>query len=105
MNTEHTVNDLKKCPYCAEMIKSKAIKCRYCGSWLDRSMFLMGWKRSSRHGKVAGVCAGLAEHFAFPVLFIRLAFVILTFLGGWGVLIYLALWLLMPRDSTEVNER
>ena len=45
----------------------------------------------------AGVCGGLGENAALdPVLF-RIAFVILAFACGFGVLIYLALWILLPR--------
>lgn len=94
-----SANDQKKCPYCAEIINVDAVKCRYCGSWLDHSTFLKGWTRSKRHGKIFGICAGLARQLAIPVTFVRLAFIIATFVGGWGILFYLALWFLMPLDE------
>jgi phage shock protein PspC (stress-responsive transcriptional regulator) len=42
------------------------------------------------------VCGGLGEYFELdPVLF-RAAFLVLVLAGGLGILLYLALWLVVP---------
>ena len=52
--------------------------------------------RSRSDRKIAGVCGGIAEHFGWDPTLVRLGWVLLTLLGGSGVLIYLILWLVMP---------
>jgi len=54
---------------------------------------------------VGGVCAGLADYYAIPVEAVRLAAVVLTLIGGWGLILYVVLWILMPyRDQAAVPE-
>ena len=47
---------------------------------------------------LAGVCAGLARRFGMKPGVVRLLFVISVVLPGPQVLLYVALWVLMPSE-------
>ncbi|GAY10742.1 PspC domain-containing protein [Pseudonocardia sp. N23] len=50
------------------------------------------------HGRmIAGVCAGLADRFGWSVGTVRLLFLLSCLLPGPQFVIYLVLWVLMPR--------
>jgi phage shock protein PspC (stress-responsive transcriptional regulator) len=52
--------------------------------------------RSRNDRKLAGICGGIAEHFGWDPTLVRLGWILLTLMGGSGVLIYLILWVVMP---------
>jgi phage shock protein PspC (stress-responsive transcriptional regulator) len=49
--------------------------------------------------KVAGVAGGLARHFDIDPVILRVAFVVLVFFGGAGVIGYGLAWVLLPEDG------
>src|SRR5689334_4621713 len=51
--------------------------------------------------RVAGIAGGLGRHLDIDPLIVRVAFVVLTFFGGVGLLLYLALWLLLPEEGSD----
>lgn len=55
--------------------------------------------RSQTEKMVGGVCGGLGEVLDVDPTIIRVVFVLLAFLGGHGILLYLILWLIMPRQD------
>lgn len=48
-----------------------------------------------------GVCAGLADYTGADVALIRLGAIALVILGGAGITLYLAAWLLIPERGSE----
>lgn len=49
--------------------------------------------------KIAGVCGGLGEFLDVDPILFRVTFVVLAFFGGVGIVLYIALWLVMPAKT------
>jgi phage shock protein PspC (stress-responsive transcriptional regulator) len=61
--------------------------------------------RSRTEGKVAGICAGIANYFDVDVVLVRAAWVVFSIVPGaviGGLLAYIAAWLVIPEDTGEV---
>jgi len=57
--------------------------------------------RPSQDRMLAGVASGLAHYAGIDVLIVRIAFAVLTFLGGAGIPLYLVCWLLIPAEGSS----
>ena len=60
--------------------------------------------RSRNDRMIAGVASGLAAYLNIDPLFVRLGFLLLSFLNGMGVLLYLVLWLLLPNEDSAAPD-
>jgi phage shock protein PspC (stress-responsive transcriptional regulator) len=53
-----------------------------------------------REGRmVAGVCAGLSAYFKVDVNLVRLLFGVSTFIWGFGALLYVIAWAIVPEEG------
>ncbi len=57
--------------------------------------------RPRKGGMLTGTAAGIATHLEMDPTLIRVLFVLLAVMGGSGVLLYLAAWLLIPEEGAE----
>jgi len=60
-------------------------------------------ERTSPDRVLAGVCGGLGRYFDLSPAFYRLGFVVLTLLGGAGILVYLAAVLVIPQEGKPAS--
>ena len=47
---------------------------------------------------IAGVCGGVANYFNMDPTIVRIIWVLCVILGGFGILAYLIMWLVMPKQ-------
>lgn len=56
-------------------------------------------RRSGKDRVIAGVCGGLGEFFGISAFWFRLAFLLALLPGGIpGLLIYLIMWIIIPKE-------
>jgi len=58
-------------------------------------------ERSRSNRVVAGVAAGIGQQLGVDPLLVRIGFVLLSFVLGFGVVVYVLTWVLAPQESAE----
>jgi signal transduction histidine kinase len=62
-------------------------------------------RRDRSGGWLAGVCAGIARRYGIDPVLVRLAFVIATAAGGFGIAVYALAWLVIPAGEAPAKRR
>ncbi len=59
--------------------------------------------RSETDRKIFGVCGGLGEYFDIDPVILRVIFIVLFFVGGLGLLVYIVMWIAVHPKSRVSN--
>ena len=60
--------------------------------------------RDTDNSYIGGVSSGLAHYFGIDAIWIRLAWILLIFGAGTGILLYILLWILVPEAKTTAEK-
>jgi phage shock protein C len=94
------------CPKCGTQVDANSRFCPSCGAAItsdapppppynayQRSAQLT---RSRENRMIAGLCAGFAQHYGWDLNLTRILTFLIIFFTGIGLLVYLALWVIIP---------
>ncbi len=90
------------CTKCGRELTEKDLFCSQCGKpvrpgYTPASAAVLS--RPMERRKIAAVCAGFARYFEIDETLMRVIWVLATILsGGLMIVLYLAAWILMPKD-------
>jgi len=59
--------------------------------------------RDTENGVIAGVCSGVSAYLGWDVVFVRILFLLALFLTGFGLIIYIVLWIAAPKAYSSTD--
>ncbi|MBI1837474.1 MAG: PspC domain-containing protein [Flavobacteriia bacterium] len=59
--------------------------------------------RDVENGKIAGVCSGISSYLNLDVIVVRVLFLVVFFLGGFSIPLYIILWIITPKVNTSID--
>ncbi len=90
------------CPQCGKEQRDEVNFCCQCGT------AIRGGPRANKkltlaadNKKIAGVCGGFAKYLDVDATLVRLIWVMLALIGGWGLIGYVIAWLIIPSEKAE----
>jgi phage shock protein C len=88
------------CNACGNTIAEDVRFCSHCGNVVGIAPAPKKLMRSRADRKIAGVCAGLAQHFDLDVTLVRILAIFITLATGVcpGVVTYLLAWIIVPSE-------
>ena len=92
------------CPQCGKEYSERVNFCCNCGTAISAPVSAHAKKlmRSRTDKKIAGVCGGFADYFEVDVTLLRILWLMLVCIGGWGVIGYVIAWIAMPQQPQTV---
>ena len=57
--------------------------------------------RSRKDSMIGGVCGGIGEYFDIDSTLVRLLAILIVFLGGVGVIVYIIAWIIIPQNPEQ----
>jgi phage shock protein PspC (stress-responsive transcriptional regulator) len=84
------------CNHCGKPNRDDAQYCAFCYATFAGAMTPRQLVRPRYGRRIAGVCAGVAQHYGWNVTTVRLLWFLAFIFGGTGGLLYIILWIVMP---------
>lgn len=98
------------CSHCGKEIDPAARFCPSCGATVHpfvagRAPFPGQLVRPRYPRMVAGVCAGLAQHYGWDLSLVRVLCALIIVFTGVGLFAYLAAWIIIPEAPYTLPEQ